>query len=141
MPRSAANLPERVSIDFPLPTLTIQEPLETCEMNNILARYTKTGLIDHVREGGRYEDLPPGQDYHEAMTIVAEAQQSFEGLPASIRKEFGNDPQAFLTFVENPENVKRMGELGLLNDPPAKTAVVENPEVTPPIADPEGDAT
>lgn len=141
MYRSAANLPERVQIDFPLPTLTIQSPAEECEINNILAKYAKTGLITHVREGGRYEDLPPGTDYHEAMTLVIEAQQSFEGLPATIRKEFGNDPAAFLTFVENPENVQRMGELGLLNDPLPTPAVDEKPEGDPPAAAAEGDAS
>lgn len=114
--RSAQNKPGRVQIEFPLETMTVQSEAEACDINNILKKYERTGLIDHVKEGGRYEDLPPGLDYQEALNLVIEAKTSFEGLPAAVRKEFENDPAKFLAFVEDPENVERMGELGLLKE-------------------------
>ena len=40
---------------------------------------------------------------------------AFDDLPAKVRREFDNDPFKFLEFVEDPENVERMAELGLVN--------------------------
>ncbi len=108
---------ERQRIDLSGESRTKQSFKDASDINNILAKYQKTGLIDHARAGGFYEDLPAELDYHSAMNMVLEAQNSFDGLPSSIRREFNNDPRAFLSFIENPSNVERMAELGLLNDP------------------------
>lgn len=137
MHRHASNLPERVRIEFPLETLTVQSEAASCEINNIMAKYEKTGMIDHVKENGQYVDLPNGIEYHDAMNLTLAAQQSFAGLPAQVRKEFDNDPTQFLAFVENPENVARMGELGLLNEP--QTAPEDDAKAS--VAAAEGDAT
>lgn len=133
----ASNLPPRVQLTCLDETRTVQSEAESCEINNIMRKYERTGLIDHVKENGRYEDLPGEVDFHEAMNLVSEAQQSFDDLPATIRKEFHNSPGEFLSFVENPENVERMAELGLTN--PSTTPLGE--PLQPSTAAPEGNAS
>lgn len=96
-------------------SMTKQSFAEESEINNIMAKYAKTGLIEHVKNHGGYSDMPGPLDYQEALQLTIEAQISFDELPAIVRKEFDNDPFKFLAFVENPENVERMAELGLLN--------------------------
>lgn len=96
-------------------SMTKQSFKKECDINNILAKYRKTGMIDHIRENnGQYVDVPESFDYHGAMNIVAKASSMFEELPSDLRKKFDNDAGAFLDFVNNPENADAMCELGLM---------------------------
>ena len=106
-----------------------------CDVNNIMAKYARTGLVDHVaRHQGQYGDFSE-IDFHTAMNTVIEAEEMFLTLPAKVRAEFNNDPGAFLTFMDDPSNEDKARELGLL---PAKRADNENPAKpdSPPKADP-----
>ena len=49
------------------------------------------------------------------MQIVATANSMFQDLPSSIRNQFQNDPGQFLDFVQDPENLEEMREMGLAN--------------------------
>ena len=96
------------------PTLTEQAHKNETDMNFILRDYARIGLIRHSRENeGKYDDISV-QDYQSAMFVVAEANSMFEELPSSIRKRFKNDPTQFLEFVQNPNNLSEMKELGML---------------------------
>lgn len=96
---------------------TEQHHAESCDINMIMARYQRTGAIDHFKEhGGRYGDFT-SCDYHEAMNLVADAQSMFEDLPSSIRDRFKNDPSRFLDFVQDPKNADEMIEMGLAHQP------------------------
>jgi len=121
--RSAYYPHVRVTADPVGPSKTKQSMADESNINIIMARYVKTGLIDHVSKyGPRYADMPNMSDFHEAMTLVTEAQQMFEELPAEIRSNFKNDPADFLDFVTNPENEEAMIEMGLAdaqNEPDA----------------------
>lgn len=117
-------------------SMTEQHHTESCDINNILKGYEKTGIIRHVREGGQYVDLPDAMDYQDALNLMHSANESFAGLPAKTRREFDNDPEKFLAFVENPANVTRMGELGLLaeiqeTDPGSVPKTTTPPATTP----------
>lgn len=125
-PFSAANRPERVQILFPLPSITIQSPKDDSDINQIMEKFQRTGLIEHVQKSARYENLPDVIEFHEAMNIVLEAEKSFEGLPSTVRREFDNDPAKFLAFIDDPANVDRMAALGLLNAPPAAAPAVDD---------------
>ena len=117
-------------------SLTQQSSKDSCDINSILKRYRKTGVISHFRaDGGSYEDMPPSMDFHEAVNLVMEAQAGFDALPATVRSEFGNDPAKFLDFLKDPDNRPRAIELGLI-DAPADPPVVDPPSVDPPPADP-----
>jgi len=94
-----------------------------CDINLIMAKFAKTGVITHVnRHEGTYGEVP-SQTYHEAMEIVRNANEMFSEVPAAVRKKFGNSPEAFLEFVSNPENVEEMRKLGI-----AKPAYVPPPD-------------
>lgn len=95
---------------------TKQSFAQESEINNIMRKYEKTGLIEHVKDHSGYADMPPGIEYQDALQLTIDAQLAFDGLPANIRKEFNNDPFDFLSFVEDPENIDRMAELGMLGD-------------------------
>lgn len=124
---------ERVQFTTTGPSMTKQSMQQDCDINNILAKYQKTGLITHVRAGGGYEDLPNDLDYHNSLNIVMEAQASFDALPSTVRREFDNDPARFLSFVADPDNVDRMRELGIVR--PAEPTAKKDADV--PLAKPE----
>jgi len=97
------------------PSLTEQSFKKDCDINYIMAQFKKTGLFSHVSKyHGKYEDFTGYPDYHEAMNIVAQADEMFMTLPADIRARFDNDPGAFIEFVDNPDNAEEMRKMGLM---------------------------
>jgi phage internal scaffolding protein len=95
--------------------LTEQAHKKETDINLIIQKYDKTGLISHVSSfEGRFGDLT-GLEFKEMMDKVTNAQSMFNNLPAEIRKEFDNTPEKLLTFMENPENRQRAIELGLID--------------------------
>lgn len=85
-----------------------------CDINNIMAKYQKTGVLDFARKNEpRYGDCV-GAEFNSAMLLVAGAQSMFQQLPSSTRAYFKNDPAAFLDFVDDPKNYDEMARMGLL---------------------------
>lgn len=85
-----------------------------CDINNIMAKYQKTGVLDFARKNEpRYGDCI-GAEYNAAMLVVAGARSMFEALPSSTRAFFDNDPALFLDFVDDPANYSKMAAMGLL---------------------------
>lgn len=95
--------------------MTEQSHKRECDINYILKKYDKTGLITNVSKfEAQYGDIP-AITYKEAMDLVTGAQRQFDILPSNIRKRFDHDPAKFLEFFENSENRKEAIELGLIN--------------------------
>ena len=95
---------KRVQIKFTGETLTEQNHKSACDINNIMARYVKTGTLDHVRKyEAVYADVLPSE-YHDAMTVIADTKTMFEELPSELRSEFKNDPEVFLRFCATEED-------------------------------------
>lgn len=118
------------------PTLTKQNHKTECDINHLLKRYQKTGLIDHVnKHQGNYSDISDVPTYQEAINIIHAASASFSSLPSSMRKQFDNDPAKFLEFVHNPDNLEAMYEMGLANRP--EQAQADPPPVVDPVVTPE----
>ncbi len=98
-----------------LPSLTRQSMTAECNINNIMAKFKETGVIEHTNEHkGQYGDFTEVTDYHTALTHVTKAQAMFLSLPAKLRAQFGNDPGEFLHFTNDPENIDEMRKMGLL---------------------------
>lgn len=111
---------------------TVQAEKDNCDINKIMARYSKTGrLPELIKENPLYGDFSSPRELQDAINIVEKAQIQFNALDANIRGEFDNDPIKFLGFVENPENAKRLQEMGLANKPAEKPAAVNEPENKP----------
>lgn len=92
-----------------------QHDVPTCNINNIMDKYRKTGLLEHVNQfRGNYGDFTSAPTYHEAFNKLVEAQEMFMTLPANVRDKFANDPGLFLEYVSDENNQAGMEELGLL---------------------------
>ena len=101
--------------------LTEQTHKAACDINNIMARYVKTGTLEHTRVyEGQYADVSP-HDYHESMCKIAEAKSMFEDLPARMRAHFKNDPREFLEFCTTREDAP--GELQAIAEEYRKQAL------------------
>nr|QJB20846.1 MAG: internal scaffolding protein [Microvirus sp.] len=95
-------------------SLTQQQFKAECDINNIMAKYKKTGLITHVnRFAGHIGDFSSGDSYQESLHKVMAAQESFNALPAHIRSRFFNDPAQMLDFLSDPKNDEEAVKLGL----------------------------
>lgn len=103
----------RVSHDFSEGNQTKQAFKDECDINQIMARYQKTGAMDHfATHQATYGDIP-AVDFQEAMNLVTSTNQMFNELPSSIRSAVNNDPAQFLAFVQDPENAETLREWGL----------------------------
>jgi phage internal scaffolding protein len=107
-------------------SMTKQSFAKECDMNHIIRKYQKTGMLDHVaRYQGDYSDITnQPTDFHTALNIVNDSQEAFDSLPSSIRNKFSNDPGSFFDFVSNPDNLAEMAEMGLVENytPPQEPA-------------------
>jgi len=127
----------RHAITFPSQGRTKQEFAAECDINNIMSRYLKTGIIDHVRDSApQFLDASP-LEFQEAMQIVAQAETLFEELPSSIRERFENDATKLLEFVHDPANIAESVTMGFL-DPtrllPSATGATTSPYAPEPAA-------
>ena len=93
--------------------LTEQNHKDETDINQIVRKYNKTGLIDHLNQFEKQYGDMTGYDYQEAMNTVAAANTMFEGLPSSIRNKFDNDPAKFINFVDDEANADKLVEMGL----------------------------
>jgi len=140
--RSAYSPRLRVKTTNDLPSLTKQSFVESCDINTIMAKYQRTGMVDHVAiHGPRYGDFN-GIEFHQAQNIVAQGQTMFNELPSSIREKFEHDPSKFLDYVNGiDENTshQELYEMGLTQVKPPKNtpekgedlAVSEAPPIDP----------
>ncbi len=108
------NHTQRVSISFPEKGRTKQSHKDECNINNIMAKFQKTGMIDfvnnHQPQYGDVSDI----NYQSALDDVRHAQSLFDGLPSSVRKRFDNDPGQFLEFCNDPNSREEAVKLGLI---------------------------
>lgn len=97
-----------------LPSLTRQEWADECDINMLMERYEKSGVISHVNQRTpQYLDLGDVPDLQTAHHIIQNATAEFMALPANVRREFDNDPMKFIKFADDPANIDRMRDLGL----------------------------
>lgn len=106
-----------------------------CDINNILAKFARTGVIDFANKNEpRYGDVS-GLEFQSAQLIIAQGKTMFQELPSALRARFENDPAQFLDFVADEKNRDEARELGLLR--PESLPVT--PTATPPVESPGGD--
>lgn len=118
------------------PSLAQQHQAASCDINNIVAKYQRTGAVDHYAKHGGTYGYVPAVDFREAMEIIKHGETVFADLPSSLRERFHQDPGEFLEFVQNPDNGEALADLGLVERPTAPT-VQAPPAGDPPAAPPE----
>lgn len=115
--------------------LVEQSHKKECDMHHIMRKFRETGVLNHVKEyEGKYMDMADPISFQEAMNTVTQAQQMFDSVPSHIRKRFGNDPVAYLEFVQNPDNLPELREMGLARaiEKPVQEETPAEPVVEPP---------
>lgn len=94
---------------------TEQGHKKECDINHIIAKYDRTGLISHISKfEGQFGDVT-GPDFKDAMDLVTRSQAMFNQLPVDIRNYFDNSPEKLLGFMDNPDNRSKAEELGLID--------------------------
>jgi len=114
------NKNDRVRVQFICPDTpqdrrTKSEFLDECNINTIMAKYKKTKqLPDSIRlEAAKYGDFSQVPDFIEMQEKIIAANNLFDALPATVRKQFGNDPGEFIKAAETAEGRELMVKLGL----------------------------
>ena len=125
---------------------TRQSEAAATDINNIMKKYEKTGLLPSLDREAFFADVSTMVDYRTALHHVDKAQKAFMSLPAGVRTKFSNDPAEFLDFVSDEENRPEMVEMGLIEDVSGvvpevvvpEVVVEEQPAVVPAVVEPSG---
>lgn len=129
-----------IQVDFSeTVSLTQQHFQDECCIHRILEQSMRTGAVQNVtRAIARYGDFTEVNEYRENLHKISEANDAFAQLPATVRREFDNDPGKFFEFASNPANIDKLRELGLAK--PAEPVVAkkeskEDPAEPPPSSE------
>ena len=95
-------------------SLAVQSEKDETDINTIVRRFGLTGELPgdfQMPQSGDFTKVP---DFQTAMNLVIEARNQFLSVPADVRARFGNDPQAFMNFLEDDQNRPEAERMGLL---------------------------
>lgn len=112
-------------------TRTQQHFKEQCDINRIVSTYAKTGLVPGNPRTPVEEDFVGIIDFHTAMNAVRRADEAFMELPAELRSRFHNDPQEYVEFCLDKENLDELVQMGLAPKP----FKLDQPVVVEPVAE------
>lgn len=119
--RYTAHKREKVKVEFPVTEgRTQQDAVDECDINVIMRRYVKTGVLPPGMGLGQYGDFSTAEDYLDAQNTIIQARAQFESLPSHVRERFSNSPVAMLAFLGDRKNIDEARKLGLLKDEPIK---------------------
>lgn len=121
----------------PEPSLAQQQFGPEVDINVMLERFGVTGQMPTGVRVPQYGDFTQVNDFRSGLHVVMAARDEFMKLPAKLRARFENDPQQFLEFCSDKDNLPELRRLGL--------ALPEKPDVrgiggAAPDAKPDGEA-
>jgi len=96
---------------------TQQHFAKEADINNIMRRYQKTGILGNPADGlrkGFFGDFTMVSDFQTMVNQIQEAQLRFMALPALVRERFANDPAQLMAFIADPKNIEEGRKLGLI---------------------------
>jgi len=95
---------------------TLQSFRDESDVNNIMRRYKKTGILipeSVQRRQAFYGDfVERGFDFQQAQNALLAANETFMSLSAELRYRFHNNPLEYIRFIENPANRDECIKLG-----------------------------
>jgi len=95
---------------------TEQAHKKECEIDHILKKFDKTGLITHIQDiEAKFGDVT-GMEFQNMQNKIAAAKNSFNQLPLDIRNRFENDPAKLLSFMDDENNRHEAIKLGLIHE-------------------------
>lgn len=109
---------EHKGIIFTSDSLCQQHFRDECNINVIVDRYVKTGVMEHLA------DVPPHfadvseipTDLASAYDAVFAAESAFMSLPSALRKSLDNDPARLDAWLHDDKNRVDAIKYGLLAD-------------------------
>lgn len=125
---------DETGLSCPDASLTQQQFKEEADINTIVERFLKSGVLPNAVNMPQYVDYEGVFDFQSAMNVVRAADENFMRLDAKIRARFNNSPQEFLQFFADPANTDEAIRLGLAVPQPAATGSKE------PVAEPPSEA-
>ena len=120
---------KRVDILFPAKGMTKQAHKDESDINQIMAKYQRTGILAHAKNYSGEYGFATSDSFHDSLNIIQKAQDMFDALPSAVRTKFQNDPSEFLDFVQDSKNAQELYDMGLSDMPPEPPA--EEPEAAP----------
>ena len=126
MIRKRYDTHKRYSFETVGESRTQQQFAIDCDVNHILGRCKKTGVLDHVNKiQGTYGEFSNIEDYQSMLEKVYNAESAFMALPSTVREKFANSPNRMIAFLSDSKNDEEAIKLGLKIKPTPK-----NPETT-----------
>jgi len=116
---------KRSNVSITGPSLAVQSQKDDADINVIVKRFGVTGEVPVTNKMPTYQDFEGVFDFRTAHEAVMAGREAFMQVPAGIRAQFHNDPQAFTEFCVKPENYEMLKQWGL-------TKLVEEPKVPEP---------
>lgn len=117
------------------PSMTRQADKDSADINKIVKRFEREGIMPMERREGAYLDVSMVGDYREALEQVRLANEYFVTLPAASRAMFENDPAKLLDAVNDPDQLQLLVDAGVvprdevrIAEPPAPAGSGSPPE-------------
>lgn len=96
-------------------------------INSIVRKYMKTGLLPQRGNPGFYGDFESVPDFQSCINRVKEAEENFMTLPSEVRKRFSNNPVELFAFLDNEANREEAENLGIIPRREPDIVEPENP--------------
>ncbi|WNK14797.1 MAG: internal scaffolding protein [Microvirus sp.] len=113
--RHRYGLYPRLQVTFTGPGRTKQSFKDECDINNLMAKYLKTGHMEHVNQALPRFECVSEHDFQSAQNLIADAKSMFENIPSAVRARFENNAGKLLDWVHDPKNVEEAASLGFLD--------------------------
>jgi len=113
----------RVQKKFTKPSRTKQAFKHEVDINRIMAKYQKTGILPITNRSPLYGDFSEIPDFETASNKIIQAQLTFDALPSQLRKKFNNNPNELIQFVQDESNKDEALKLGLLKPQESKQEI------------------
>ena len=114
---SKYDLPKSPGFSSNKPSLTVQAAGVEADINNIMAKYMKTGVISPdviSRRQAVFTDIGKFGDYGTLLDAVCAVQEEFDSLKPEIRERFGNSPEELINWLQDSANYDEAVRYGLM---------------------------
>lgn len=94
--------------------LTQQHFQAETNINLIMEKYNKTGMLPVRKLNPHYGDFSKSGDYQEALNNINDAKEEFSKLPAEVKRRFGQNPVEIIQFLLDKNNQIEAEKMGLI---------------------------
>lgn len=136
MQKLKSTLERKTKRHHPILTDTIktdQSYKKSCDINNIVKQFSKTGILPNSTKIPQYGDFSEAPTLEAAFDVAHAASKAFQSLPSDIRKLLGNDPSQLENFIANEDNKEICLKYGLTVK--AKEIIIKPDASSNPITD------